>query len=114
MMHSVYLRQADEALVIGGQKKQTFMRSDLFDVQPDDRLKLIVSGYRCIRHTRCDESHYIYIGSNRTIIIDDRLLTWAAANEFAKDLGFTSYADFFEQFKQENKLPFEGQVVRWL
>ncbi len=113
-MHSVHLKPCDEQPVVNGVMKQTLMRSNVFDVRPDDRLKLIVAGHRCIRHTRCDESHYLYIGSNKTIIIDDRVLSSQAACKFSQDLGFDNYADFYKQFKKAHRLPFEGQVVKWL
>ena len=117
MMHNIYINQFDVPGVINGNQKQVLMRAGSYHVQPYDRLRLIVPGnsvHHPIRSTRCDESHYLFIDSNKTIIIDDCVLSKAGANDFARDMGFFDYADFFYNFKLEHRLPFEGQVVKWL
>ena len=115
-MHNLYFNDDDLCAVINGALKCKVVRSTVFEVRRNDRLRLYPKQWsaRCLRNTRCDEARYVFFSSNRTVILDDRVLDRPAANALVKELGFYDFETFFVMFKRQNKLPFEGQFVRWL
>ncbi|MDH5612249.1 MAG: hypothetical protein OEY66_07325 [Gammaproteobacteria bacterium] len=70
---------------------------------------------RRIRNTHCDEVKSIHInGSNKAVILDNRLLTVDEKEKLALDTGFKNFEALLSFFKDKKRLPLDGQLVRWL
>ncbi|MBL4709741.1 MAG: hypothetical protein JKY48_15010 [Flavobacteriales bacterium] len=101
-----------------GIKKQSIRRSWGVPVVIDDALYLFsgMGTYTCkrLRSTRCYDVADVFIGSNTSVILNNRVLTDGEKNELATDEGFDDFKQMFRFCKQGVGLPFEGQVIKWL
>ena len=70
---------------------------------------------RRLRTTRCDAVMPIEInGSNKTVILNNRLLHKEENEALARINGFDDFNTLLEYCRNHGGLPLEGQLVRWL
>ena len=117
-MPGLNFKEEFEPKIRCGDKKQTIRATRKYPIKQGDNLYLFTGmrtqNCRRLRSTRCDEEHYIFIDTNKTIILGNKLLTFEEAERLAREDGFESFNDFINFFKTTHGLPFEGQLIRWL
>lgn len=101
-----------------GDKKQTIRRKRKRPIKLGDKLYLYTgmrtSCCRKLRSTRCDDVLPIFIDSNKSVILGNKLLTDQEKHDLALDDGFKDFAGLFDFFRSTCGLPLAGQLIKWL
>ena len=100
-----------------GRVKQMVVRGDCYRVGDVIFIHadLFSESRRKLRSTRCDWAQAIEVcGSNRTVILNNRLLLDDEKEDLAKHCGFKNFTAFIDCYRSNGGLPLKGQLVRWL
>ncbi len=100
-------------LVEQGLLKQSIFRGHVYDIKPGKVLYLFCSDRR-LRSTQCDFSVDIFIGSNKTVLLGNRLLADDEKHQFALDNNFICFKDMLNFYHERGGLPVDGELIRWL
>lgn len=112
---SLRVRDDDSALEFG-RRKQLIVRD-----RGRRRLKqgAFIRLYRRARRrpllrAQCDEVMDIHVnGSNKTVILNNRLLDRSECHQLALGDGFNDFSEFILFYKTNGGLPLDGQLLRW-
>lgn len=99
------------------QRRQTIRRRRKRPIKIGDELHLFTGmctkACRKLRVAKCVDVQPVYIGSNTTVIIDNRLLTDAEKQRLANDDGFDDFNQFYSFYKCKVGLPLDGHLIKW-
>ena len=116
VIHTINFDLRFAGSIEAGIKKQTIRRGRKVCV--GDVLYLVedkgTTSCRRLRTTHCVMIHDIYISTNSAILLDNVVLSRAAAEQLAIGDGFDSLKDMMRFLKSAGGLPLDGQLVRWM
>lgn len=115
-MPAINFKQQFIAPVASGKKRQTIRKPRKRQTVPGDKLYLY-SGMRTkavlkLREVECIAVIPIYISAS-SVRLDSIDLKASEIDNLARLDGFNTTEEFYEFFKLNHGVPFEGEVIKW-
>lgn len=111
----LYVRDDDNKLRFGKRKQLIIRNRDDRRLKPGAFIRLHRRAQRRpLMRAQCDVVQDIHINdSNKTVILDNRLLDRAERHQLALNDGFNDFGELIRFYKNNGGLPLDGQLVRW-
>ena len=117
-MSILVLNHGDTEKVLQGAKKMHTFRNISHHFTQDERLCICdaEAGYasKAIRTTKIVSIKKVFVDTNKTILLDNKLLNRSNAEAYVKVHGFNTVDAFIDDLRATQGLPLSGTVIEWL